>query len=894
MNGIKNNPFFISLLSCLMFFASGNFLYAQTSTINGRISDSLNKPIPFVNVFLKKEGSAQVVAFTTTDTYGLYSLEVKAKGQFTVNFSSMSFKTTTQVITVGEKDSYEVNAILQEENFALDEVIINSEKAITVKEDTIIYKASAFKRGNEENVEDLLQNLPGIEVDNDGTITVGGKKIEKLLLDGDDLFGKGYKLLSKNLDASTIDKVEVYDKYSENRLLKGVENSEKVAINLQLNDYGTKVFGVLKPGYGLGYENTYDSKANLIGLTEKTKNYLFVDFNNIGFDSTSDLSLFEAGQDIDIAAWNARLPAAKTFIRSFQRPLELEEERSNFNNSEMVSLSDIFTLSEKVKVKSNILLNWDEKRFFDKNTEVISFEGFPDIIREDSSSLRGDQQLAKGTVTVNYNIAENRNFEYIGDLSFNDINSNTDLVFNSLPSRERLLEDRLSSSHRTTYTHKFNTSSVLQLKGNLAYSKRPQSYRTNQYVFEDFFNTSGNITNISQKSDHALTYYELKGEYFKRYKKRLLKINVGSDFTQNSYTSQFELSGTDEITLDDFQNALDYNLFTVYANASYSFDVGPIKLSGKLETVYKNNYLNDQNLEIRDQTIVLNPEASFNWPINKKNKLLGSVTFGNSNPRVRNIISNYALQDFNNFSRGDVSSLDQLQYLTVFSRYTLGTLLSPLYANTTFVYQNNFEYYTTASQLTPQFIITDQFRAQGQEFLKLSTEANYFLEFLSVNLKITGGYSQQEFENSVNATRRTILSRSLDYGFALKSAFSGNIEFHLGTKWTENRFTVNETSINISNQSFVDIIYTPIEKLNVSFNLERYAFNALENKNSFYFGDLKAIYTAKKNKLSFTIEGKNLFNTRNYNNLLLNDIGFTSSSYRLLPRFVLLKARISF
>lgn len=877
-----------------MGLSSGNFLCAQTAEIQGRVSDSLNTPLPFVNVFLKKEGSTQVVAYTTTNDYGLYRLEVKEKGLFSVNFSSISFKAAIKSITVGEKSSYEVNAILQEENFALDEVIINAEKAITVREDTIIYKASAFKKGNEENVEDLLDNLPGINVESDGTIKVGDKEIEKLLIEGDDLFGKGYKLLSKNLDASTIDKVEVYDKYSENRLLKGVEDSDKVAINLKLNDQSAKVFGVIKPGYGLGSENTYDAKANLIGLTEKTKNYLFVDLNNIGFDSTSDFSLFKAGQDIDIAALNARLPSAKTFIRSFQRPLELDEERSNFNNSEMFSLSDIFTLNEKVKIKSNILLNWDDKRFFDRNTEVISLNGVPDFIREDSSTLRGEQQLAKGSLTVNYDIANNKIFEYIGDLAINEIGSTTDLIFNNLPSTELLVEDRLNTTHRTTYTHKFNTSSVLQLKGNLAYSEKPQNYRTDQYVFQDFFNTSGVVSDILQTSDHALTYYEAKAEFLKRYKKRLLKINVGSDFIQNSYTSQLDVLGTDEIGLDDFRNALDYNLFTIYVNASYSFDLGPIKLSGKLETAYKNNYLNDQNLEIRDRTIVLSPEASFNWPINKKNKLLGSFTLGNSNPQVGNIIGNYALQDFNNFSRGDVSSLNQLQYLTVFSKYTLGNLLTPFYANTTFVYQNNFEYYTTASQLTPQFIITDQFRAQGGEFLKLKTETNYFLEFLSINLKITGAYAQREYENSVNGSLRSISSESFDYGFNLKSAFSGDFDFHLGTTWSENRFTTSDISTNVTNQSFLDIVYTPTEKVNISFHFDRYAFNSLQSNNSFYFGDVKAIYTARKSKLSFTIEGKNLFNTRNYNNIFLNDVGFTSSSYRLLPRYVLLKARIHF
>ncbi len=385
--------YFILIINCLIFIISGNFINAQTYTITGTVTDSLNVSIPYVNVFLKNTTNNNVVAFTSTNDTGTYSLEVKEKGDFELNFSSISYQTNKTPITINDKESYTINTVLKEENFTLDEVIINSEKAITVKEDTIIYKASAFKKGNEENVEDLLQNIPGINVDGDGTIKVGNKEIEALLIEGDNLLGKGYKLLSKNLDASTVNKVEVYDKYSENRLLKNVEQSDKVAINLKLNDTQNKLFGVLKPGYGLGFENVYDTKANLILLNKKNKHYLFADVNNVGFDSTSDLSLFDGSGDIDVLSDGLNLPKASAFIRSFQRPRELASERSNFNNSEMISLNDVFTVNEKIKIKTNFLFNWDEKEFVNENIEVFSIENIDTFTNQDSNFLKGTQFL---------------------------------------------------------------------------------------------------------------------------------------------------------------------------------------------------------------------------------------------------------------------------------------------------------------------------------------------------------------------------------------------------------------------------------------------------------------------------------------------------------------------
>jgi len=462
---------------------SGNFINAQTYTVTGTVTDNLNVSVPYVNVFLKNATNSNVVAFTSTNSTGNYSLEIKEKGDFELNFSSISYQTNKVPITIGDKELYRINTILKEENFTLDEIIINSEKAITVKEDTIIYKASAFKKGNEENVEDLLQNIPGINVDSDGTIKVGNKEIEALLIEGDNLLGKGYKLLSKNLDASTVNKVEVYDKYSENRLLKNVEQSDKVAINLKLNDNQNKLFGVLKPGYGLGFENVYDTKANLILLNKKNKHYVFADVNNVGFDSTSDLSLFDGSGDINVLSDGLNLPKASAFIRSFQRPRELASERSNFNNSEMISLNDVFTVNEKIKIKTNLLFNWDEKEFTNENIESFSIGNIDTFTNQDTSVLKGTQFLGKGTVSLNYDISSDKLLEYKGDVSNNTLKSTTDLIFNNISSTEQLIEDQLTTSHNAIFTKKLNKTSVFQVKGDFSYSEKPQEYTTSQYAF---------------------------------------------------------------------------------------------------------------------------------------------------------------------------------------------------------------------------------------------------------------------------------------------------------------------------------------------------------------------------------------------------------------------------
>jgi len=109
---------------------------------------------------------------------------------------------------------------------SLNEIILHTEAAIKKRLDTTTFKASAFTKGNEQVVEDLLKNIPGVTVEEDGTIKVGNKAIEKVMVDGDDFFEKGYKLLTKNLNADAVENVQVYERYSNNKLLKGIEESK--------------------------------------------------------------------------------------------------------------------------------------------------------------------------------------------------------------------------------------------------------------------------------------------------------------------------------------------------------------------------------------------------------------------------------------------------------------------------------------------------------------------------------------------------------------------------------------------------------------------------------------------------------------------------------------------
>ncbi len=268
------------------------FAHVSNAQIQGKVSNQKDAPIEFVTIVLKKANDSSFVAYTRSNENGFYSLQPKTTGKFLLSFSFLGF--AKQEIIVEVLDANQIknfNTILKEESIALNDVIVRAED-IVQKKDTIVFNAKAFAQGNEEVVEDLLKKIPGLTIEADGTIKVGNQEVEKVMVEGDDFFERGYKILTKNMPAKSIDKIELLQNYSNNRLLKGVEQSERVALNLKLNDDAKHVwFGNMTFGYdAFADEDRYFGKANVMNFGKKNKYYFLTNFNNIGYDATGDIN----------------------------------------------------------------------------------------------------------------------------------------------------------------------------------------------------------------------------------------------------------------------------------------------------------------------------------------------------------------------------------------------------------------------------------------------------------------------------------------------------------------------------------------------------------------------------------------------------------------------------
>src|SRR5690554_6715774 len=166
---LKSQKFYCLIVLLLL----GNFICAQT--IKGRVTDTLENSIVYVNVILRDSLNKQIIKYTTTDEQGKYEITIGKAGEYVISFNALSYQPKSEKMTL-ENQSITKNVILKEQRTELNEVIIQTEKAIVVKKDTIILSVDAFLKGNETTVEDLLKNLPGFHIEADGTVKIGNQE----------------------------------------------------------------------------------------------------------------------------------------------------------------------------------------------------------------------------------------------------------------------------------------------------------------------------------------------------------------------------------------------------------------------------------------------------------------------------------------------------------------------------------------------------------------------------------------------------------------------------------------------------------------------------------------------------------------------------------------------
>lgn len=240
---------------CAILLVFASFVtFAQKATIKGQVTDISASPLPSSTVMILSVKDSSLVNFGVSDAKGIFEIKNVNKGEYLLKITFVGFapylkRIATTIDPVLDLGLIKLETLTKE----LEGVVIMGEKnPVTVKKDTIEFNAGSFKTKANATVEDLLKTMPGMEVETDGTVRAQGEQVQRVTVDGREFFGRDPKLATRNLPADAIDKVQVFDRKSDQAQFTGIDDGQREkTINLELKEEKRKgAFGNLMGGYG--------------------------------------------------------------------------------------------------------------------------------------------------------------------------------------------------------------------------------------------------------------------------------------------------------------------------------------------------------------------------------------------------------------------------------------------------------------------------------------------------------------------------------------------------------------------------------------------------------------------------------------------------------------------
>ena len=239
--------------------------------------DTLEKKgLKNASILLLRPADSILLYHTRTDAAGHFQFPHVPTGHYLLLTTYPSYADYVDELEVRDTGSLDLSTIpMVLRSQLLEEVVVKGTGAVRIKGDTTEFNADSFRTEAGATVEDLLKKLPGIQVDRNGKITAQGEAIKKVLVDGEEFFGDDPTLVTQNLRADMIDKVQVFDKKSDQATFTGIDDGQREkTINLKLKDSKKNgYFGRLTAGGGSDGYYDEEAMANYFRKKEKIAGY---------------------------------------------------------------------------------------------------------------------------------------------------------------------------------------------------------------------------------------------------------------------------------------------------------------------------------------------------------------------------------------------------------------------------------------------------------------------------------------------------------------------------------------------------------------------------------------------------------------------------------------------
>lgn len=842
--------------------------------IKGQCSDSSSKA-PILGATIIIISNDQVLGYQITDKNGFFSIIIENENVKEITLTCRHISYVEKSFTIAKlkvSDFYKIELV--QSSKTLSEITIKSEK--WEKNDTTNFYIDSSTNLKAKKVEDLLKTLPGFEMKDNGQIKYNDKIISTLLVNGENLTGSNYGVVTKNLDADVLKQVQVIDNFSENRIIGSIFKTGDVAVNLLTKDeINGKINGSAK--LSSSFFKKFDNDLNLIGIKKRKQIFIAGNFNNTGEDKNPEFNSSDKGTFYTTNSTETNYyfttPILTLTAESLPNNYKLDEKNSYF----FPSIS--FPINNKFKIISRA-------NFKVENSNLANLVYSKTQVSDSFSFISNSQSFSKSKLSeitaafiLKFDNQKNSalNFEYktsYKHLKVELSNIQTGDFSDSMKVNSKI--PVFSQSVFISGAHKLSSKTAVGIGINAIFNSDDGEVNFNTRRFAAFYNLSDNY-NFLRQSEQQNSNVVISDLFFiKKLSDGSRNIKISNIYYNNKLSAQINLDSLFKtISVFEGKRSVKFNKTFIELSENRTARKTPLSFNAAIGNYFIADLKKDYLFYI----------ATFNISrkITKRFTITGSVFSGKNLPSS-------AIETKDSLVTG-ISSVQIAA--NEYKPIKISKLFISLHRNAWISSSVSYSINWQPKNYNAKVFFDPRITVYGYQLGGSVLTQKSILKFKSYSMKAKGNFllslpvEEQRSDAEVNEKEVKLIVRSFSPSIKYVSNFKGKYNFEINYNHTFNSFVQKGNDEINAFSNFLMISQAQRIDISQNFIIGSY-FSFREYKTgTFSQLDLYSIWQVNK-KIRFDLKGINLLNQLSYKseyvdaNNIFRFENFASKPYLLL------------
>jgi hypothetical protein len=870
----------------LLTFLSIQLLLGQV-ILEGRVVNMDGESLHNINILIYPKGKEVLIAYAVSDAHGSWRTNIhSASDSLDIEASSVHYRNERRrIVNHTQTVVFELHRDVKELNtFAI------KAPDIEKRGDTISYLVSSFAHEHNRSIADVLKNMPGIEVEATGRILYQGQPINRFYVEGLDLMGGRYGMISSNMPHRSVTTVEILENHQPIRILEERVPSHQAALNLKLKrevtTTGTSMLGIgIKP-------LLWDANITPMTFTRKFQMVNSYQANNTGHDVAKQLTAFML-QDLRIFIDRPRENPEMLSIQTIAQP-DFNESRYLNNNIHLVNSNTLVRLNKDFQLRTN-LYYINDSRHQQGLSYLTIFSPIDTLFFNESLQNTFHDNALHGEFTLNRNIKDNflnNNFKFNArrDSRKGLIRINNENVYQSINIPFRNLSNDLRSVKPVG-------NFLVEFLSFVSYDHNPQQLQIKPARFSNILNTSDQTESLRQELELQRLFVDHSAGSIFNWKGIVFSSRLGFSLRFQQLNSNLKIEkGTTWLNApSDFSNSIGGEHTQTYFRNEIRYRKKDFSLSASLPLSWQYLSLDDQILRQGQQLsrILFDPRINVDYLINGFWRIRGSWSFSNSLGDMDELHYGFILKNLHNLHKNAAP-------LSETKSHNLSMFIS--YRNPITSFFNSVNYFFTIRDYN--LIYSNQVQADRTTIVQayelpntgyshiINGQTSKYFSTTKSTLSLRASYIHNHRESLLNQQLFETVNQFITLSPQINTRIAQwlRIEYRANMSFIQTYIDSNRNNNLSMLRHYLDLHSMILRGHYLGINTEYYKYQ--DNVN--YFFDLRYRHTIKKHRLEIEARWLNIFNASTYTSFQTTTFSIVESTYYMRPSQFVLSVKFNF